>query len=235
MTQTLEYRLEQNQAKQRKLNKDAFQQLDRAYYKALRWIEKREPELAGSLHGRKDHNLVFTELCLVYGDKLWKPSENEMVLWPKYSLTKYLSKKDKGSKDSCNGWMCLRYIVRACQFLLLAIPLSRFLAGLSPFLSELACIYLGSVLVRIILKRVHIRYNLTWYAPIYRLYDFQRKNREEIAWLKMEEHKLRKYCELVSKSLQGKNTLTDLEVFPDHGKEWFELALSLGSSKKNNA
>lgn len=223
MAQTLEYLLEQNKKQQEKLRNDVSRQEEKAYFKALRWIERKDPKLAKDLlaltpENDRGYELVFKKLCEVYGDNLWKISENEIFLRSKYSLIGYLQKQDKEIDDFYGYNKTCVFIGRVCQCLLLVSFLSKLIAGVvfNSFIFNLSCIYLGSILVREILKRVHIQYNLKWYVPIYNLYDFEKRNsyillKEEEALLRSQE--------------SHEQIIPDAVVFEDDSA-WFNRALA---------
>lgn len=224
MAQTLQYRLEQNQVEQRKLNNDASQQLDRAYYKALRWIEKREPELAEALRDSKDHELVFTELCRVYRGKLWTSNENTRRIWLRGSLTAYLFRCwdfFSGQGGVCPNIVAgIVWIILVLQVLVKVVLLLCFASSMGKIGSLLFALYPISIVVRISLSMIVLHYNLTWDAPIYKLYSFQKRHKKQIQALKEREQNLRQSLNLIEKA--------EIRRFEDNSA-WFYRALEEGN------
>jgi hypothetical protein len=218
MAQTLEYRLQQNQVEQSILNYKATRRLDRAYDQALRWIEKKNPALAEALRDSRNHELVFTELCRVYGHQLWKPNENEVYIWSRYNLILYIEiqlYKIVGTNYDFGAGL---FLAMMPTIIITVVCTAVVAISLPPHWSLiLLCIYLGSVLVRIILKRAHIRYNLKWYTPIYRLYDFQNRHKKQIQALKEMEEDLTQSLNLIKEA--------EMRRFKDDGA-WFYRALA---------
>jgi hypothetical protein len=200
MAQTLEYRLEQNQAEQQQLSETSLMELEREYCRAIRWIAKKEPELANALVDSHNHKLIFTELCRVYGHQLWEPNENEVYIWSKYNLILYIEiqlykivgiDRDFGAGLFLSMMHTILITVVCTAVVAILLPPHLFLI--------LLCIYLGSILARVVLKIVDIRYNLKWYAPIYRLYYSQMKQEKKIQALKEREKYLRTSLNLIEK------------------------------------
>jgi len=201
VAQTLEYRLEQNQAEQRRLSNIREQKLDRECHRAIRWISKQEPELADALVGSNNHEVVFKELCRVYRGKLWTSKENTRKIWLKYSTTAYLFRcarlfANKPGVTSYTTTLIL-VVVLAIQFLVKAVLLSCFFFPTSKIGFPLVALYPISIVVRIFLRVMFLHYNLTWDAPICRWYSFQKKYSKQIQLLKEREKYLRTSLNLI--------------------------------------
>jgi hypothetical protein len=201
VAQTLEYRLEQNQAEQRRLSNITEQKIDREVYRAIRWISKKEPELADALVESQNHEVVFKELCRVYRREFWTSKSNTRVIWLRYSLTAYLFRYMDVfvNKPEVTSQIVILTIIFVIQTLIKGVLLTYFVFPTGKIGFPLVALYPISIVVRIFLRVMFLHYNLTWDAPICRWYSFQKKYSKQIQVLKEREKYLRTSLNLIEK------------------------------------
>jgi hypothetical protein len=226
MTQTLQYRLEQNQAQQQSLNEKFYRQRDRASQKAILWIQRKESETAAALVDKKA-SLIFQELCRVYNTQPWKLSENELFLnfifLPERARIQSVSCKNK-QKEFLT---VLISVLLPTLFLMVVGAVISYDPEAFKLYSITVSIgitlYLLSIIIRVILKVYVVRKNLVWYAPICSFYQFQNRYETDIKQLKENEKKLQETLQNID--------LWDSERFRDDA-EWFYKALKSAPPKK---
>lgn len=225
--QTLQYRLEQNQAEQKKLIDEFDHQHDRASQKAIFWIKRKEPETAAALV-YKEIDLIFQELCRVYDTEPWEKLDNDLFLnniWlPKETFAQRVSYDTTIKKflyiKALRMVRTVLFFTIACAWLSLLEPkVVKFI--LTPGMG-LILLYLVTLLIRVILKVYVVRKNLVWYAPICSFYQFQNRYEANITQLKKEEEELQK-------SIQNIDAW-ELERFRDDAK-WLYNALNSAPGK----
>jgi hypothetical protein len=229
MTQTLQYCLEQNQAQQQSLDEKFYRQRDRASQKAILWIEKREPETAAALVGKKA-DLVFQELCRVYDTQLWKLSENELFLnfrW--FPEGEFLCLKN-GSIGENILYIVAIGVYGIALLLIVASAISKL--GLVAAKVSLISVpigitlYLLSIIIRVILKVYVVRKNLVWYAPICSFYQFQNRNDAVFKQLREKEKRLKETLKNID--------VWELERLKDDTKWFYERLNSAPPKNKKH-